>query len=98
MLVPFLKYWQKFQKTPLPQLKYNLIIFIELSLFKGPKCLLAVSDLYHRIVGIEEEIYGDKCAESFSATVKMGECVVECYEVMWCGVVCCGGVLWSIAV
>lgn len=56
--------------------------------------MLAVSDLYHRIVGIEEEIYGEKCAESFSATVKMGECVVECYEVM----VYCGGVLWSIAV
>ena len=98
MLVRFLKYWQQFQKTPLPQLKYNLINFIELSLFEGPKCLLAVSDLYHRIVVIEEEINGEKCAESFSATVKMGECVVECYEVMWCGVVYCG-VLWrSIAV
>ena len=55
-------------------LNINLFIFIE----KGPKCLLAVSDLYLRIITIEEEINGVKCAESFSATVKMGKCA------MWC--------------
>ena len=47
-----------------------------------------MSDLYLRIVTIEEEINGVKCAESFSATVKMGECVKLCCIALHCIVLC----------